>query len=82
MAAITDQEVKTIEDTYRSYNYGDFKTVVAEAVVEHLKPLQVRYQELVINKDYLHSILDEGQAFAQARAAKMMAKVYRKIGMI
>lgn len=82
LAAITDQEIKTIENTYRSYNYGDFKTVVAEAVVEHLKPMQARYQELIKDKDYLQSVLDEGQAFAQARASKMMAKVYRKVGML
>lgn len=82
LAAITDRDIKIIEDTYRSYSYGDFKTVVAEAVVEHLKPMQARYQELMKDKDYLQSVLDEGQAFAQARASKMIAKVYRKVGML
>ena len=82
LAAITDREIKAIEDTYHSYNYSDFKAVVAEAVVEHLKPMQERYQALIKDKDYLQSVLDEGQAFAQARASKMMAKIYRKIGML
>lgn len=82
LAAITDRDVKAVEDTYRAYNYGDFKAVVAEAVVEHLKPMQERYQALIKDKDYLQSVLDEGQAFAQARASKMMAKIYRKVGML
>ena len=82
LAAITDQTIEAIEAQYGSYNYGDFKNCVAEAVIEHLKPLQARYAELVKDRSYLESILASGKAYAQARASKMMAKVYRKVGML
>ena len=82
LAAITDQTIEAIEAQYGSYNYGDFKNCVAEAVIEHLKPLQARYVELVKDRSYLESILAAGKATAQARASKMMAKVYRKVGML
>ena len=63
-------------------NYGDFKNCVAEAVIEHLKPLQAMYFDLMKNQDYLCAVLEEGKRVAQERASRMMSKVYKKIGMI
>ncbi len=82
LAGITDRRVEDIEDLYKGYNYGDFKRCVAEAVIEHLKPMQKRYEELIKDQSYLRAILDEGKAFAQERANRMMSKVYRKVGML
>ena len=73
---IADGEI-TITD-----NYGDFKNCVAEAVIEHLKPLQALYFDLMKNQDYLCAVLEEGKRVAQERAFRMMSKVYKKIGMI
>ena len=82
LSAITERDIKEIENEYATYNYGAFKEVVAEAVIEHLKPIQARYFELIEDQSYLQSILGKGRMFAQERASKMMAKVYRKVGMI
>ena len=82
LAAITDQSVETVENQYQSYDYGTFKGVVADAVIEHLKPMQAKYVELMADQAYLQSVLDKGREFAQKCANRMMAKVYRKVGMI
>lgn len=82
LATMTDQAVEAVEDQYGAMSYSDFKATVAEAVVEHLKPLQEKYKSLVDDIDYLKTVFEAGRAFAQERASKMMSKVYRKIGMI
>jgi tryptophanyl-tRNA synthetase len=81
-AAVTEQSIEAVENQYRSYDYGTFKNVVAEAVIEHLKPIQAKYAELMADQTYLQSVLDKGREFAQKCANRMMAKVYRKAGMI
>lgn len=82
LAAITDQTIEAIEDQYRNYDYGTFKNVVSDAVIEHLKPLQSKYFDFMSDQDYLQSILDEGREIAQKYADRMMKKVYRKAGMV
>ncbi|MGX8717232.1 MAG: tryptophan--tRNA ligase, partial [bacterium] len=82
LAAVTDQSIEAVENQYRSYDYGTFKDVVAEAVIEHLKPMQTKYAELMADQAYLQSVLDKGREVAQKRADRMMSKVYRKAGMI
>lgn len=82
LAAITDQTIEAIEDQYRNYDYGTFKNVVSDAVIEHLKPLQAKYFDFMSDQDYLQSILDEGREIAQKYADRMMKKVYRKAGMV
>lgn len=82
LAAITDQTIEAIEDQYRNYDYGTFKNVVSDAVIEHLKPLQTKYFDFMSDQNYLQSILDEGRGIAQKYADRMMKKVYRKAGMV
>lgn len=82
LAAITDQTIEAIEDQYRNYDYGTFKNVVSDAVIEHLKPLQAKYFDFMSDQNYLQSILDEGREIAQKYADRMMKKVYRKAGMV
>ncbi|MBR5152738.1 MAG: tryptophan--tRNA ligase [Clostridia bacterium] len=76
---------KTMEETEAEFlgkGYGDFKTAVAEAVVETLKPIQARYNELMANKDYLEQVYRNGAEVASRTAMKTLSKVYRKVGFI
>lgn len=73
----------TIEEaceTFKDYNYGDFKKAVAEAVVELLAPVQNKYHELINNNKYLDEVLDKGAIKASYFAGKTLAKVKRKMG--
>jgi len=58
--------------------YGQFKTELAEAVVEFLSPFQKRYAE--IDDGSLRSILDTGTERARAIAAGTLKDVYTKLG--
>ena len=41
--------------------YGDFKKLVAQAVIERLEPIQQRYRELTAEPSYIEEILREGK---------------------
>lgn len=73
----------TIEEAVKEnegMGYGEFKKIVADAVVELLIPIQKKYNELLSNNEYLDQVLDNGRDKASYFAGKMMAKVRRKIG--
>lgn len=64
----------------KELNYGEFKKVVAESVVNILSPIQERYKELINDNKYLDEVLDNGAQKATYFANKMVAKVKRKMG--
>lgn len=74
----------SIEDAvkhFEGYNYGMFKSEVADAVCEVLLPIQAKYNELITNDAYLNKVLDEGRDYAIAYTNKVLNKVKRKMGL-
>ena len=59
-ASLSDMSINEIEEKYKNYNYGSFKSEVADLVVNTLAPIQRKYQEL-INSDILNKVLDNGK---------------------
>ena len=64
-------------------SWGDFKPVLAEAIVNHLEPIQTRYNEIRQDDDYLWKVLKDGadsanyvasQTLNQARVAMGFAQ--------
>ncbi|XP_055856556.1 tryptophan--tRNA ligase, mitochondrial [Episyrphus balteatus] len=60
---------------------GKYKMVVAEAVVEHLKPIRTKINEYLKNPSELVYILEEGREKAQGIAEETMAEVKQKVGL-
>ncbi|MCI5892563.1 MAG: tryptophan--tRNA ligase [Clostridiales bacterium] len=81
-SATTGRTMDEIEIEFSSKGYGDFKNAVAEAVVETIRPIQNKYNDLMKNKDYLVQIYKSGAEKANKTAMKTVSKVYRKIGFI
>ena len=71
-----DDAVKEVE----GLNYGEFKKLVGDSVVDILLPIQKKYHELINNPKYLDEVLDKGAEKANYFAYKMVTKVKRKIG--
>ena len=61
-------------------NYGEFKKIVADSVVEVLEPIQTKYKAIISDNKYLDEVLDKGAEKANYFANKMVTKVKRKIG--
>ncbi len=80
--AVTGKTVETAEKEFDGKGYGDFKKAVAEVVIDELRPVQQRYNELIENKDYLDGIIKDGAAKANEIAQKTIKDVYEKVGFI
>ena len=80
--AITNKTNEEIEREFESRGYGDFKTTVAEAVVEKLKPIQAKYNEILSNEDYIKQIYTKGDENARKIANVTLQDVKQKVGLI
>ena len=67
---------------YEGKGYGTFKEEVAEVVVEALRPIRDKYNDLLNNKDYLENVYAMGADKAEKHARKTLRKVYKKVGLI
>ncbi len=77
---MTGKEYADIEAEFAGRGYGDFKTAVAESVIEQLRPIQAEYKRILDDKAYLEGVLKEGAARANVLADRLVQKVYRKVG--
>ncbi len=71
-----------IEKEFEGKGYGDFKVKVGESVVELLRPIREEAERLIADKTYLESIYKEGAEKASRASAKILRKVYKKIGFV
>lgn len=81
-SSLTGLSMDQITEKFAGKGYGDFKSDLADVVVETLRPIKTRHDDLVKNKDYLLQVLKTGAEQAQKTAYRTIGKVYRKIGLI
>ena len=79
-SALTGATIDEIAREFEGKGYGDFKLRVGEAVVEELRPLQQRFNELSQDKAYIDSIIKMNGEKAQYLATKTLRKVQKKVG--
>ncbi len=78
-SCMTGLSYEDIEHKYEGKGYAEFKTDLAEIVINEIKPIQEKYNELINSKE-LDEILDNGRDYATYLARKKMAKVRNKFG--
>ncbi len=61
--------------------YGQFKSLLAEAIITMLSPIQTRYNELISDKGELVHVLKEGAQRASAEAEKLLSSVEKAMGL-
>jgi len=82
MSVATGDSLAEIESRYDGQGYGQFKSDVAEAVVELLDPIQRRYRELRADEDELHRLLALGAEKAAAACAPTLEAMYERMGFV
>jgi tryptophanyl-tRNA synthetase len=80
MAVATGATPDVIEARYDGTGYGKFKEEVAEAVIQLLDPVRLRYGELRGDPDRLAATLARGAEKAHTIAADTLARVHDAVG--
>jgi tryptophanyl-tRNA synthetase len=79
-AVIRDVDPSAVEADFEGKRYGDFKSAVADEIVEYLRPARERYTELRGDEVALEETLRDGADRARAMAAETLADVRRVMG--
>lgn len=61
-----------ILEEVKDMSWGEFKPVLAEAIVNHLEPIQKRYAEVRADEEYLNNVLRDGANAAEEIALKTL----------
>lgn len=64
----------------KELNTGQYKMAVAESVIDALRPIREKYEDLLNNKDYLYEVLKKGKRQAQETATETWDEVRVKVG--
>ncbi|GIL48829.1 hypothetical protein Vafri_5251 [Volvox africanus] len=65
-----------------SMRWGGFKPLLTDAIIEHLRPLQSKYAELMADQSYIDAVLDKGAEAASMTADKTLADVRDAMGFV
>ena len=82
LSATTGDSFEAIERTFTGQGYGKFKAAVGEAVIECLKPVQLRYREIRDDETGLKNVLKSGAERAALRADATLKRVHDALGFI
>ena len=82
LSVATGDKPDAIEARYTDSGYGDFKADVADAVVELLRPIQERYQELRGDPAELERLLARGAERARAVSAPVLERMVDRMGFV
>jgi tryptophanyl-tRNA synthetase len=80
MAVIREVDPAEIEREFDGQGYGPFKQAVADAVVEFLRPVRERFEEIRPDEALLHQTLAEGAEKAHAIAHETLLEVRERMG--
>jgi tryptophanyl-tRNA synthetase len=81
-SAVTGTDVEALVAGYAGRGYGDLKGDTADAVVEFVRPIKARVDELLGDPGELAAILGAGAERAREVSAKTLANVYDRIGFL
>ena len=81
-SAVTGLTNEQIEHDFAGKGYGDFKDAVGEAVVETLRPIKERYEQLIKDKAYLEDCYRKAAEVALKFSSRTLNKAMKKTGFI
>lgn len=80
--AVTDKQSSEIESEFSGKGYKEFKETLAEAVIEHLRPIREKYEELRKDDTELRILLGRGAQKASHAANATLRKVKDAMGLV
>lgn len=80
-SALSGGTITDIESDFVGKGYGDFKSALAEVVVDYLEPIRRKTFELLDDPTHLNQLLEVGAQKAESVSNKTLADVYDRIGL-
>ncbi|KAK9142047.1 hypothetical protein Syun_011447 [Stephania yunnanensis] len=79
---VSGKTKEEVSQECQDMNWGTFKTLLADTIIDHLHPIQVRYEEIMTDSAYLDRILVEGATKASNIADATLNNVYQAMGFL
>ncbi|BBN02871.1 tryptophanyl-tRNA synthetase [Marchantia polymorpha subsp. ruderalis] len=79
---VSGKTKEEVAEEVKDMNWGQFKPLLADALVEHLTPIQKRYGEVVAEPAYLDGILKEGAERAEVIANATLENIQNAMGFL
>lgn len=81
-SALSGTAIPALESQFAGKGYGDFKSAVAEVVVEYLRPIRTKALELLEDEKHLIDLLHVGSAKARVVATETLELAYKNLGTV
>mgnify|MGYP003147870066 FL=1 len=81
-AAVADTTVEAVLGEYGGEGYGKFKPALGELLVETLRPISTRFNELLDDREALDAILARGASQARELARPTLDATYSALGLV
>lgn len=78
---VSGRTVAELENEFAGAGYAKFKVALADAIVEHLKPIQARYAELTADPGQVDQVLADGADKARPVAEQTLAAAKAAMGL-
>ncbi|MEK9156010.1 MAG: tryptophan--tRNA ligase [Patescibacteria group bacterium] len=78
---VSGRSISELEKKFSGKSYAEFKEALAEAVIEFLRPIQVRYYKYIENYSSLLEILNRGAEEVALVAQRTLEDVKNKVGL-
>ena len=75
-------DIRDTEEMFAGKTYVQFKKALAGRLVEYLRPIRERYEQIGADRDVMDRILTKGSGKARAKAAQTIASVYDHLGFV
>jgi tryptophanyl-tRNA synthetase len=80
-SVLSGRTFEQLEKDYEGKMYGHLKGDLADLVVETIRPVRGKYDDLMKNRDYLETMMKKGAERATVRALDTLTKVYKASGL-
>ena len=78
---VTTKSPEDICNEFSTLDTAQYKLVLADVLIEFLKPIQGNMNELLKDESYLNSVLVKGKERGEERAKKTLIEVKNKVGL-
>ncbi|XP_031484012.1 tryptophan--tRNA ligase, chloroplastic/mitochondrial isoform X2 [Nymphaea colorata] len=79
---VTGRTKEEIVQECQNMNWGVFKSILTDALIDHLSPIQARYEEITSDATFLDKVLQDGALKAADLADATLNNVYQAMGFL